>query len=80
MHSSLQNIVGRIRARTQAQWKALFLERYELLRSLVREHGEIAAVVGFGLGIGIVLFFKLFVFLAVVAALAYSLIMLIAKE
>jgi hypothetical protein len=80
MQSMFQNIVDRIRVRNQAEWKAFFLERYELLRSLVREHGEISALVGFGLGIGIVLFFKLFVLLVVLAALAYSLIMLIAKE
>ena len=73
-------MVDRIRVRNQADWRALFRARYEQLRSFVRENGEISALAGFGLGVFIVLFFKLFVFLLVIMALAYSVLMLVAKE
>jgi hypothetical protein len=50
------------------------------LRELIRENGEKAAVVGFVLGIFIVVFFKLFVVLVMLLVAAYSTILIIADS
>jgi hypothetical protein len=66
------------RSRSEDEWREYIRERFEFVRNLVRENGEKAAILGFVLGIGLVIFFKLFVLLLVVAVGVYSTILILA--
>ena len=66
------------RSRSEVEWREYIRERFEFVRNLVRENGEKAAILGFVLGIGLVIFFKLFVLLLVVAVGVYSTILILA--
>jgi hypothetical protein len=76
----MERITKFAKSRTEDEWRAYVRERFEDLRILIRDNGEKAAVVGFVLGIGIMLFFKLFIILAVVAVAVYSTILIIADS
>jgi hypothetical protein len=69
-----------INQRTKAEWQKLLRERWTTVRIFVQEHGEVSALLGFGIGVFVVLFYKLFAFLFCVMMLAYLAIMLRAKE
>jgi hypothetical protein len=79
-------VIGRVidritefaRSRSEDEWREYIRERFEFVRNLVRENGEKAAILGFVLGIGLVIFFKLFVLLLVVAVGVYSTILILA--
>jgi len=79
-------VIGRVidritefaRSRSEVEWREYIRERFEFVRNLVRENGEKAAILGFVLGIGLVIFFKLFVLLLVVAVGVYSTILILA--
>ena len=60
--------------RTQEEWKAYLSDQWTDLRIFVQENGEKAAVLGCAFGIVIVVFFKLFVFLVCLGALALLLL------
>lgn|GEM_PF-1974471 len=80
MRNIFQPIVGFARSRTQEEWKALLGSQIGRGRVFVRENGEVAAVLGFAFGIGMVLFFKLFVVVFCLAALSYLLLTIMARE
>ncbi len=80
MRNILQPLINVAGSRTQAEWNDLFRSRLEGVRTFVRENGEIALLVGFGVGIAMVLFFKLFVLLFCLVALSYLVLIIMAKE
>jgi hypothetical protein len=69
-----------IHSRTRSEWQQFFDEALERLRDYVRSHGERAALIAFGAGIFIVLFYKLALVLACLAVLAHQVILLVAKD
>jgi hypothetical protein len=73
------NLRELIRSRDQAEWRAAFNEWITNTRIFVQENGEKALILGFLLGIFIVMLFKLFIFVACFAALGYLLVMVIAE-
>lgn len=74
----MERITKFAKSRTEDEWRAYVRERLEDLRLLIRDNGEKAAIVGFAFGMGIILFFKLFIILAVVSVAVYSTILIIA--
>ncbi len=68
------------KSRSEDEWHTFARERFENLRILIRDNGEKAAVLGFGLGILIVFFFKIFVVLLVLAIAAYSTILILSDS
>lgn len=80
MRNIFQPLVDFAGSRTQQEWNEVFKGRLEAVRRFVRENGEVAALVGFGVGIAIVLFFKLFVFLFCLIALSYFVLTIMARE
>lgn len=71
MRNILKDITQFARCRSSDEWKSLAWQRMDDLRITVRENGEKAAVVAFGVGIVVVVFFKLFLILSAVAALSF---------
>lgn len=69
-----------INQRTKAQWQQLLREKWTNVRIFVQEHGEISALLGFGIGVFVVLFYKVFALIACILMLAYLTVMLRAKE
>jgi hypothetical protein len=80
MRNIFQPFVDFARSRSQQEWREVFQAQVERVRAFVRENGEVAAVLGFGLGIAMVLFFKLFLLLFCLAALTYLVLTIMAKE
>lgn len=69
-----------INQRAKAQWQQLLREKWTNVRIFVQEHGEISALLGFGIGVFVVLFYKVFALIACILMLAYLTVMLRAKE
>jgi hypothetical protein len=58
-----------IRSRTQEEWKSYFLGYAEHARAYIQAHGERSALIGFALGIFMVLFTKLFLVLVAIGVI-----------
>lgn len=69
-----------IHARTRAEWQQFFDNGLKRLRDYVRAHGETSALIAFGAGVFIVMFYKLALLCACLAVLAHQLILILAKE
>lgn len=69
-----------IYARTRSEWQQFFEDGLNRLRDYVRAHGETSALIAFGAGVLIVVFYKLALILACVGVLAHQLILIIAKD
>lgn len=80
MNNPIQSVKDLINSRTQTQWRDLFREQYQRLRSFLRQNGEVAALTGFLFGIALVFFFKLFVVVGCLIALTYLLLTVFAPE
>jgi hypothetical protein len=80
MRNIFQPLVDFAGSRTQREWKEAAQAQCERLRTFVRENGEVAALVGFGVGIAMVLFFKLFLLLCCLITLSYLLLIIMAKD
>ena len=80
MRNILKDITEFARSRSSEGWKTLARERYEDLRIAVRENGEKSALAAFGIGIVVVLFFKLFLILVALAALSFLTILWLAES
>jgi len=55
-------------------------QKLDDLRVMVRDNGEKAALLGFAIGIGVVLFFKIFLFLAAIAVLSFLTILWLSES
>ena len=80
MRNILKDITEFARSRSAEGWKTLARERYEDLRIAVRENGEKSALAAFGIGIVVVLFFKLFLIFVALAALSFLTILWLAES
>ena len=76
----LNAIIESIRARSREDWQSLFRTRLEELRTYVQTHGEKAALIGFLLGIFLVIFYKLVLVLACLMIVAYQLVLIISES
>ena len=68
------------RTRSEDEWRAYAGEQMRHLRHSIRDNGEKAAVLGFALGIFIVVFFKLFVVLLMLSVAAYCTVLILADS
>lgn len=73
-------IIKSIRARSTEEWKSFFVGKLEELRTYVQTHGEKAAVLGFVLGIFLVIFYKLVLVFACLAVVAFQLLLIISDS
>jgi hypothetical protein len=80
MRNILKDITEFARSRSAEGWKTLARERFDELRIAVRENGEKSALAAFGIGIVVVLFFKLFLVLVALAALSFLTILWLAES
>ena len=80
MRNILKDITEFARSRSAEGWKTLARERCDDLRIAVRENGEKSALAAFGIGIVVVLFFKLFLILVALAALSFLTILWLAES
>jgi hypothetical protein len=64
------SIKGQIRQKSREQWLAEIQDIWTDVRIWIQENGEKAAVICLVLGIFVVLFYKLFIFLALIGVLA----------
>ena len=76
----IDKVVASIRSKSKREWQQFFEERMTLAREYLRANGEQGALIGFGIGIFIVLFFQLALFLSCIAVLAYLLLQIIADS
>jgi hypothetical protein len=79
MRNVWKDITEFARSRTAEEWKTLASERYDQLRITVRENGEKSALMAFGVGILVVIFFKLFLILVALAALSFLTLLWLAE-
>jgi hypothetical protein len=63
-----------IRSKKKDEWQAFFWAQLTSVRTYIHDHGEKAALVGFITGILLILFYKLFILILTLAALAYLVI------
>jgi hypothetical protein len=80
MKDTIERVTRAIRSRTKAEWEQYFSDLLTQTREFVRSEGEKAALIGFGLGIFIVIFYKLALVLACLAVVAYQLILIISDK
>lgn len=80
MKNVMQRILDTIRARSREEWQSFFQGKVLDVREYVRAHGERAALIAFGLGIFLVLFYKLALVLGCLALLAYQLTLIISDN
>ena len=80
MRNIVKDITEFARSRSAEGWKTLARERYDELRISVRENGEKSALLAFGVGILVVLFFKLFLIVVALAALSFFTILWLAES
>jgi hypothetical protein len=80
MRNVWKDITEFARSRTAEEWKTLASERYVQLRITVRENGEKSALLAFGVGILVVIFFKLFLILVALAALSFLTLLWLAES
>ena len=79
MRNILNDITEFARSRSAEGWKTLARERFDALRIAVRENGEKSALAAFGIGVVVVLFFKLVLILVALAALSFLTILWLAE-
>jgi hypothetical protein len=80
MRNVAKDITEFARSRSAEGWKTLARERYDGLRIAVRENGEKSALIAFGVGIVVVVFFKLFLIVVALAALCFLTILWLAES
>jgi hypothetical protein len=80
MRNVLKDITEFARSRSSEGWKALATEKLDTLRIVVRENGEKSALLAFGIGIIVVLFFKLFLIVVALAALSFLTILWLSES
>ena len=73
------SVIGWIRARSREEWEQLAIRRWTEIRIWVQEHAELAAIVSIGIGIFIVLAFKLVFTLSFLSGVVALLIWQIAE-
>lgn len=80
MRNVWKDITEFARSRSAEEWKTRASDTYDQLRVTVRENGEKSAVVAFGVGILVVIFFKLFLVLVALAALSFLTLLWLAES
>jgi hypothetical protein len=77
MKGAIDRITSFIRSRTRQEWQQYFSDRLTQLREFVKSEGEKAAIIGFCLGIFIVIFYKFAIVLMCLGLVAHQLILII---
>jgi hypothetical protein len=76
----IKHLVSLIKARSKTEWRQYFKMQVEQLRRYIQDNGERAAVVGFIVGVTIVIFLKFVIVLAVLTLIAYQTMIIVADE
>lgn len=71
MRGIFSDITRFARSRSSEEWKVFLWQKVEGLRGSIQDNGEKAALAAFGIGIFVVLFFKLFLILVALGALSF---------
>jgi hypothetical protein len=75
----LDKLTQSVRRRSREEWQALTRQRWEELLDWAHDHGELAAICGFLLGVAIVVAFRFFLSLLFVAAVVAFVIWKVAR-
>lgn len=76
----LDGILNSIRAKSRAEWQQYFSDKISSLRDYVRENGERAAVLGFFLGVLLVIFYKLALIVVCLVVVGYQLLLILSDS
>ncbi len=76
----LDSVIAKIKTRKSSEWNNLVREKALEARDFIRDRGEVAAVIGFIVGVSFILIFKLWLILIGVAIITYALILIIADS
>lgn len=71
MRNIFKDITQFARSKSSREWADLMWQTLGDMRAMVRDNGEKAALIAFVVGIVVVVFFKLFLVVAAVAALLF---------
>lgn len=80
MKDAMERITSAIRSRTKQEWEQYFANLLSQVREFVRAEGEKAALLGFCLGIFIVIFYKLALVVACIGLVVHQLILIISDK
>jgi ABC-type protease/lipase transport system fused ATPase/permease subunit len=80
MKDAMERITSAIRSRTKQEWEQYFSNLLNQVREFVKAEGEKAALIGFSLGIFIVIFYKLAIVLACLGLVVHQLILIISES
>jgi hypothetical protein len=80
MRNVWKDITKFARSRSTEEWRTLASDTYDQLRIAIRDNGEKSALVAFGVGILIAIFFKLFLLLVALAALSFLTLLWLAER
>lgn len=72
-------IVDRIRSKSRQEWREYFAAQVGRLREWMQSNGEKAAIMGFLLGVFIIVFYKLALVVGCLAIVGYQLVLIIAE-
>jgi hypothetical protein len=80
MANIINSFIESIRSRSRSEWQVFFNNHWTGVKDYVRLNGERSAILGFALGVFIVLFYKLAILLGCLVILAYQVIMIVADS
>jgi hypothetical protein len=73
-------ILRAIQSKSREQWEQATSQKAAELREYVRANGEKAALIGFLLGVFIVIFYKLALIVGCLAAIGYQLVLIVSDS
>jgi hypothetical protein len=76
----LERVTDAIRSRSRKEWEDYFNELLSRLREYSQTNGEKAAIVGFLLGMLVVIFYKLALIIACVTLVAFQLVLILSED
>lgn len=76
----LERVTDVIRSRSRKEWEDYFTELLSRLREYSQTNGEKAAIVGFLLGMLVVIFYKLALIIACVTLVAFQLVLILSED
>jgi hypothetical protein len=74
----MQRIIGLIRSKSREEWNQVVVDKVEQARDYVRSQGERAALIAFGLGVFLVIFYRLVIIVACIVLVAHQLALIVA--
>ncbi len=69
-----------IKSKSRSEWEAYFKGKLSWLREYSQSNGEKAAIVGFLLGVAVVLFYKVALIIACITVVLCQLVLILSEE